>query len=322
MSNNLFKIGFNINFKNKNYRGLLRKLQTFLRYMATVGIHEKEGKQKVIRRYSSGKKNKKGKNIMHNAGKSHRMTIAKLAYQNEFGAVIEIKPRYKTAHERHRYIVKEISSHKTPTYRRLYRKVMVTDKKYSKERKANEQGYYLTDKNGNFVAYFKPRSNITIPKRSFILKTIHKPDPKLMSVINTVLQKTFINNGYTAYEAINKIAKLVQHTVKGNVKNNQLSNHPLTIKAKGKNSPLVDEQDRIYNSIKYKIYKNTTVKGSKGYSKLQKQTVKHIDKLLASAKQFEQMIPKFKTTFRNEEHTFHYTRSGTKNKWLRDRYKI
>ena len=43
MSNNLFKIGFNINFKNKNYRGLLRKLQTFLRYMATVGIHEKEG---------------------------------------------------------------------------------------------------------------------------------------------------------------------------------------------------------------------------------------------------------------------------------------
>lgn len=322
MANNFFRIGFNVQFKSKNYRGLLRKIQTFLRYMATVGIHEKEGKQKVIRRYSSGKTNKNGKPIVHNAGKSHRMTIAKLAYQNEFGAIIEIKPRYKTAHERHRKIVQELWQHRTPMYRRKYRTVMVTDKKYSKERSAKEQGYLLTDKNGNFVAYFKPRSQIKIPKRSFILKTIHKPDPKLIHVINNVLQKTFVNKGYTAHEAMTKIAKLVQHTMKGNVKNNQLSNHPLTIKAKGKNSPLEDEQDRIYKSIKFKIYKDVKVKDSRGNSKLQKQTVKHIDKLLASAKQFEQMIPKFKTTFRNEEHTFHYTRSGTKNKWLRDRYRI
>lgn len=321
MSNNFFRIGFNIQFQNRNYRGLLRKLQTFLRYMATVGIHEKEGKQKVVRRYSTGKVNKNGKPIVHNAGKSHRMTIAKLAYQNEFGAIIEIKPKYKTAHERRRKIVKELSRYSSPTYRRLYRTVMVTDKKYSKEKRAREQGYLLTDKSGKFVAYFKPRSSIKIPKRSFILKTIHKPDPKLIAVIGNVLQKTFVNKGYTANEAITKIAKLVQHTMKGNVKNNQLSNHPLTIKAKGKNSPLEDEQDRIYKSIKYKIYKDVKVKGSRGNSKLQKQTVKHIDKLLKSAKQFEQMIPKLSTTFRNEEHTFHYTRSGTKNMWMRDRYR-
>lgn len=322
MANNFFRLNLNVEFKSKNYKGLLRKLQTFLRYMATVGIHEKEGKQKVIRRYDSGKINKKGNKIIHNAGKSHRMTIAKLAYQNEFGAVITIKPRYKTAHERHRYIVKEISSNKTPTYRRLYRKVMVVDKKYSKERSAKEQGYLLTDKSGNFVAYFKPNTNIKIPKRSFILKTIHEPDATMLTVINNILQKTIVKNGFTATEAWRKIAKLVNMQMKKNVKRNQLANHPLTIKAKGKNSPLVDEQDRIYNSIKYKIYKNATVKGSKGYGKLQKQTIKHIDKLLASAKQFEIMATKIKATFRNEEHTFHYVRSGTKNKWMRDRYRI
>ena len=305
MANNFFRLNLNVEFKSKNYKGLLRKLQTFLRYMATVGIHEKEGKQKVIRRYDSGKKNKEGKNIIHNAGKSHRMTIAKLAYQNEFGAVITIKPRYKTAHERHRKIVRELKRWQTSEYIRLKRRVMVIDKKYSVERKAKEQGYLLTDKNGNFVAYFKPNTNIKIPKRSFILKTIHEPDPTMLAVINTILQKTIVKNGFTATEAWRKIAKLVNMNMKKNVKRNQLANHPLTIKAKGKNSPLVDEQDRIYNSIKYKIYKNATVKGSKGYGKLQKQTIKHIDKLLASAKQFEQMTPKEKTTYRKEIHTFY-----------------
>lgn len=305
MANNFFRLNLNVEFKSKNYKGLLRKLQTFLRYMATVGIHEKEGKQKVIRRYDSGKINKKGNKIIHNAGKSHRMTIAKLAYQNEFGAVITIKPRYKTSHERHRKIVRELKRWQTSEYIRLKRRVMVTDKKYSEERKAKEQGYLLTDKNGNYVAYFKPNTNIKIPKRSFILKTIHEPDPTMLAVINTILQKTIVKNGFTATEAWRKIAKLVNMNMKKNIKKNQLANHPLTIKAKGKNSPLVDEQDRIYNSIKYKIYKNATVKGSKGYGKLQKQTIKHIDKLLASAKQFEQMTPKEKTTYRKEIHTFY-----------------
>lgn len=314
MANNFFRLNLNVEFKSKNYKGLLRKLQTFLRYMATVGIHEKEGKQKVIRRYDSGKINKKGNKIMHIGGKSHRMTIAKLAYQNEFGAVITIKPRYKTAHERHRKIVRELKRWQTSEYIRLKRRVMVTDKKYSEERKANEQGYLLTDKSGNFVAYFKPNTNIKIPKRSFILKTIHEPDATMLTVINNILQKTIVKNGFTATEAWRKIAKLVNMQMKKNVKRNQLANHPLTIKAKGKNSPLVDEQDRIYNSIKYKIYKNATVKGSKGYGKLQKQTIKHIDKLLASAKQFEQMIPKEKTTYRKEIHTFYIDSKRTRHR--------
>ena len=108
-------------------------------------------------------------------------------------------------------------------------------------------------KNGDFVAYFKPNQRIIIPERSFIRKT-SKPDAKLLSAIQSVLKSTFITGGYRARQAMYKIAKLVTYRMKSNVKNDQVRNSPLTIKAKGFNSPLVDEKDRIFKAIKYKIY--------------------------------------------------------------------
>ena len=86
------KVDFQLKFKDKGYRGLLKKLQTFLKYSATIGIHQSEGKKRVARRYtamSSGKS--------RISGRSSKMTLAKLAYQNEFGATIRIKPRYRIA---------------------------------------------------------------------------------------------------------------------------------------------------------------------------------------------------------------------------------
>lgn len=261
-------INVEISFNNKHYKGLLKKLQTLLRYTITVGIHQKEGTQKVYHRYSSGKINKKtGNYIMHTSGKSHRMTIAKLAYQNEFGADITIKPRYKT------YTKKGKSGLE----------------KYRDFRKASEQGYLLRDKMGNFVAYFKPNSTIKIPSRSFIRKIAREHDPNLESKIRQVLENTLVRGGFTSKLGITKIAKLIQYRMKNNIPNTK-PNHPLTFKAKGNKTPLIDEKDRLRKSIKYKIYKDVAIEGSKGYYSFVNQTIKHIDHLLKSADEYNDKI--------------------------------
>ena len=248
-----------------------------MQYSATVGIHSTEGKKQVIRRYSAV--SKKGKEVMRKAGKSYRMTIVKLAYQNEFGADILIKPRYRTTKKKtHRYI--NSFKHKIRTS---------TIEKYSALRGAKEQGYLLLDKSGKFLAYFKPNSKIHIPKRSFIRKVITDKDQMLQNAVQTVLGNTFIRGGYTARTGITKIAKLVQYKMKNGMKNTQ-PNHPLTFKAKGHRTPLIDEQDRLSKAIKFKIYKNAFTKGTKGnlnYT-IQK-NIKYIDKALVSISQFEQI---------------------------------
>lgn len=261
-------INLEVSFNNKHYKGLLKKLQTLLRYTVTVGIHQKEGTQKVYHRYSSGKINKKtGNYIMHTSGKSHRMTIAKLAYQNEFGATITIKPRYKT-------------------YTRKSKKGL---EKYRDFRKASEQGYLLRDKMGNFVAYFKPNTNITIPSRSFIRKIAREHDPNLESKIQSVMGNTLVRGGFTAKTGITKIAKLIEYKMKNNIPNTK-PNHPLTFKAKGHKTPLIDEKDRLRKSIKYKIYKDVQTEGTKGYYSFVNQTIKHIDHLLKSADEYNDKL--------------------------------
>lgn len=273
------KIDFNMQFKGKRYKRLLNKLKAFMQYSATVGIHSTEGQKKVMRRYTT--MSKKGKKEGHIAGRSYRMNIVKLAYQNEFGAQILIKPKYKIAT---RTVERKV-------YQTFNKRITVSLKeKYSALRKAREQGYLLLNKRGKFVSYFKPYSIITIPKRPFIKKVVTEPPKELITAINTVLERTFIKNEYTAKNAMVKIAKLVQFQMKNNVHNSK-KNHPLTIKAKGQNSPLVDEQDRLSKSIKYKIYKGD--KGKLSYT-IQK-NIHSIDKHLKTISVFETRPSKYKT---------------------------
>lgn len=272
-------ISFNINFKDTGYKSLLKKIKAFMQYSATVGIHSTEGSKKVIRRYTT--MSKKGKKIGHLAGKSYRMNIAKLAYQNEFGASIYIKPKYRIAK-------RKVGGEVLNTFKQRISKNIY--EKYSALKKAKYQGYLLLDKKGNFVAYFKPNSVIKIPKRPFIKKIITEPQPALVSSINNVLEKTFIKKGYTARSAIIKIAKLVQFQIKNNIHNSKF-NHPLTVKAKGRNSPLVDEQDRLSKAIKYKIYRG--VKGKELYT-IQK-NIHTIDNALNTINQFNKISSTYET---------------------------
>lgn len=265
----LFKFEFHIAYSNNNYKGFLNKLKTLIEYSATVGIHAKEGKQKIYHRYT----NSSGKSKI--SGISHRMTLIKLAYQNEFGADIRIRPRYKTVTQKSRVVYNSFKARTTET----------TSSKFSTLRGAKEQGYLLLSKTGKFVMYKKPNTVIHIPQRSFIRKTAEELDPKVQQTIGTILNNTLTSKGYTANQAINKIASIVQYKMKSNVKNNQKRNSPWTIKAKGYNSPLVDEQDRIFRGITYKVYKNIDIKGSTGQRDFRKQNLSTVDKLLKNSEQ-------------------------------------
>lgn len=269
-----FEIQFS--FPTKSYKSFLNKLKLLTLYCATVGIHQEQGNKKVYHRFTYGNINKKtGQPVMHITGKSHRMTVAKLAYQNEFGSTITIRPRYKQV------------TRKTKTVYHAYRHRITetTVQRYSALRSAREQGYLLKSKTGKFVAYFKPNSKIHIPKRSFIRKIIYEPDSKLETAVSNVLQKVFVGGLYTPKQAITKVAKLVDYKMKNNVKNSSPKNHPLTVEAKGFNSPLTDEQDRLYRSIKFKTYRGIMFSGA-GRRAFRKQTVSRIDKLLKSADQY------------------------------------
>lgn len=276
MSNNLFKIDLNVTFPSRSYKGLLNKLKTFVSYCATVGIHKADGKKKVIRRYNTT--NKKSKKSTHIAGKSHRMNVVKLAYQNEFGATINLKTKYKTTKFSRTIIIN----------RKYARVTRVATRKYSEI--SDKQGYILLDKNGKFVAYFKKQ--IKIPPRPFLTKILKEYDSKLDTAISYILIDTFVARKYTSSQAINKIASLVKLKVQQNIRLTTPKNSELTRKAKGFNQPLVDEKDRILKSIKYRVYKGLNIPDSKGRSMLkqQVQNVKHLDKLLNSAKVFDKII--------------------------------
>ena len=291
MNNNLFKIDFNVTFPSRSYKGLLNKLKTFVSYCATVGIHQADGKKKVIRRYNAGewnketrtrgkKYNKKGKQIFSMAGKSHRMNVIKLAYQNEFGAKILIKPRYKTVTTKSKQIFH------TKSFRIKRKQTTIASELFEKK----GAGYLLLNKEGKFVKYYKPNSEISIPARPFLTKVLKNKNKKTVDVINKILVHTFVSRKYTASKAINIIAKYVSILAKINVLNNNNANSQITVKAKGFNDPLTDEQNRIYKSIKYKVYKNSNIPGVSGHKMLQSQMKKQLDKSLKSIADFEKII--------------------------------
>lgn len=271
MGKPFLQFDFKIENKNKRYKSFLTKLKKFILYHATVGIHQAQGKQKVIKRYN--KISKSGKSVSHLAGKSHRMTIAKLAYQNEFGATIYIKPRYKVA----KRTVGKMS------YIQGDKRVTVsTIEKYSRRMNARYQGYILFDKEGKFVMYKPPGSTIKIPNRSFIRKVVNKPSAELKNRVGDVLNGLLKIGGGRVSSSWNTIARIVTEEMKNNVHDNK-PNHEITKKAKGSSTPLKDEQDRIYNAIKYRIYKSGT-KNANNYwneknARIIDKTLKAIDSL-------------------------------------------
>lgn len=271
MGKPFLQFDFKIENKSKRYKSFLTKLKKFILYHATVGIHQAQGKQKVIKRYN--KISKSGKSISHLAGKSHRMTIAKLAYQNEFGATIYIKPRYKVA----KRTVGKMS------YIQGDKRVTVsTIEKYSKRMNARYQGYILFDKQGKFVMYKPPGSTIKIPNRSFIRKVVNKPSAELKNRVGDVLNGLLKIGGGRVSSSWNTIARIITEEMKNNIHDNK-PNHEITKKAKGSSTPLKDEQDRIYNAIKYRIYKSGT-KNANNYwneknARIIDKTLKTIDSL-------------------------------------------
>lgn len=246
MGKPFLQFDFKIENKSKRYKSFLTKLKKFILYHATVGIHQAQGKQQVIRRYN--KIAKSGKSVSHIGGKSHRMTISKLAYQNEFGANILIRPRYRTA----RRTVGKMS-----TRGNRARVTVSMIEKYSTPMSAKSQGYLLLSKNGDFVMYKPPNSTIRVPERPFIRKVVTDPSASLQSSISDALNNLLKIGGGRVSATWRTIAQLVTEEMKNNVHTGK-PNHGLTVKAKGSSTPLKDEQDRIYNAIKFRVYKSGT----------------------------------------------------------------
>lgn len=246
MGKPFLQFDFKIENKSKRYKSFLTKLKKFILYHATVGIHQAQGKQQVIRRYN--KIAKSGKSVSHIGGKSHRMTISKLAYQNEFGANILIRPRYRTA----RRTVGKMS-----TRGNRARVTVSMIEKYSTPMSAKSQGYLLLSKNGDFVMYKPPNSTIHVPERPFIRKVVTDPSASLQSSISDALNNLLKIGGGRVSATWRTIAQLVTEEMKNNVHTGK-PNHGLTVKAKGSSTPLKDEQDRIYNAIKFRVYKSGT----------------------------------------------------------------
>ena len=131
----MIELSLDVKFSSRQYKSFLNRLKKLGLLIATVGIHANEGKQKVVRRYTtmSKKSNLQG----HKSGRSNIMTVAKLAYQNEFGANIYIRPRYRVAKKQ----VSSTTLH-TPT-QKITKTVSI---KQSVLRGVKEQGYLLLNK--------------------------------------------------------------------------------------------------------------------------------------------------------------------------------
>lgn len=251
MSNKSFDANLILKWEGKRYSSFLKKLERFTSRFASAGIHTKEGKNKIVKRYRS----KSGK--IKSSGRSYDFNIAKLAYQNEYGAQIPIKAKYRKK-------TNKVTGEVTYTLR-----------------KASQQGYIIFDRQGEFVAYFPVGKVITIPKRPFVGKTLNSPRASMCSNILNIMSNCLIRSTYNIDVAWKKMALEVENDIKQNILKSSPSNHWITIKAKGFNRPLIDEQNRLYMSVKSKVYKNTSA--STAGEKLDKATPKILNKLRKSA---------------------------------------
>lgn len=275
-----------VKFTNRQYESFLNRLRKFILLVSTVGIHDKDGRKSMSRKYT--KMLKSGKTTNKIAGRSHRMSLIKVAYQNEFGAEIKIRPRYRTTTR-----TRKIKTYNTFT-QRISRYSSV---KQSTLRSANEQGYLLLDKSGKFVKYYPPNSIITVPERSFLRKTAKNIDSATSATVCNIILQSLVTKNMSPRTAFEKISKLIKLKVQANMRNSE-SNNPITVKAKGRNSPLQDEQNRLIKAIKYKIYNNPAPICTKAHVAFMKNFETRIDKLLASAKQYDKIPTQITQTTR------------------------
>ena len=261
-------ISVDLKFSKRQYKSFLNRIKKLSLYVVAVGILPQDGKIKIKRTYIP-----RGKNKAVTAGKSHTMTLAKLAYQNEFGAEILIKEKYIHKTEKNR-VRKSINGARVQ---------ISTVTKYSAL--SSKQGYVLCDKQGKMIALFPVGKTIKIPSRSFLRRTVRETDNNLSMACTQIMYGTLIKRSVSPKKAIDAIGKLVTAKVKRNIVQNK-PNHPVTVKAKGKNTPLIDEQNRIYKHIKYKVFNNPYQFGTKVNQAYLKMYTRGIDKLLKSADVF------------------------------------
>lgn len=261
-------ISVDLKFSKRQYKSFLNRLKKLSLYVVAVGILPQDGKIKIKRTYIP-----RGKKKAITAGKSHRMTLAKLAYQNEFGAEILIKEKYIHKTEKNR-VRKSINGARVQ---------ISTVTKYSAL--SSKQGYVLCDKQGKMITLFPVGKTIKIPSRSFLRRTVREVDSYMSSESSRILYRTLIKRDLSPKKAMEQVGKIVQIKVKHNIITSK-NNHPVTVKAKGKNTPLIDEQNRIYKHIKYKVFNNPYQFGTKVNQAYLKMYTRGIDKLLKSADVF------------------------------------
>lgn len=276
-------IDMTVKFSTRKLKSWLNRVSMFSRYISAVGILPTDGKKKVYNKYVKSSQKK-----VKISGKNHRMTLAKLAYQNEFGANILIKHRYQTVVSKTKNVFKEKGLRVRITTNTISRS--------SELRNAREQGYLLTDKNGKGLAYFAPGKTIRIPERPFLRPVIKHLRPKTVNNANDILVKTLINKTIAPKDAFTRITKLVQKEIKHNIMYNSKANHPLTVQAKGKDTPLRDTNNSLYKNIKFKVYSNPYKLGITSNQEYHKLFVKHSEELLKTAEQFNEITPEITNT--------------------------
>lgn len=186
-------------------------------------------------------------------GRSSTFTVAKLVYQNEFGTTLYVRTKYRKAYGTSGF----------------------------KARSRKHQGWFVRDRQGNFVAYFPAGSRVTIPKRPFIRATLNNPDSKTSTDIMRYVTDCVINRSTTPKRAWQLMGFTVELDILGKIAKASPPNHWITARAKGFNKPLFDTNNSIANSIKSHVWTNSS-KMSAG-EKLDRATGKIVNKIYKSS---------------------------------------
>lgn len=227
MTDNIINFNMRIEFKDKEYRRFLKKIVNMSKSFASIGIHSQDGQKPVVRKYVTGH-NEYSAGVVHRAGITSQFNIAKLAYQNEYGADIPIKTKF-----------------------RVRRKPSKSGAIISTVKK---QGYVIRDKNGKFIAYFPVGHVIKIPARRFMHNAVVRPEQKHMDKAMFYVKNYLLFGSASLTTTWKMMGRQIELNIRKKIWNATPPNHPVTVKAKGFNRPLIEEQKRLINNIKTNVY--------------------------------------------------------------------
>lgn len=219
-NNNNITFDMQVKFENKEYKKFLKRLMGLSKSFATIGIHRTEGQKPVLRRYYDRKGH------VHRAGVSSQFNIAKLAWQNEYGANIDVRTKF-----------------------------FISNK--GNIRRKKKQGLLLINKRGEFVTYFPAGSSINIPARRFMRNTIVRPDQANMNKILFYMKEYLLWSNNTLKGAWDSMGREVGFNIVKNIYSAKPPNHSITVQMKGHNQPLRDEDNRLAKNIRVKSYINS-----------------------------------------------------------------